>query len=198
MHAHSSERSSLPGSGSVVALRRRPARARWNEGPLGRSEILALQRTAGNRAVSEMLTLQRAWAPAVTASKTTLRTGPSSGQPKVGGSLPVGTRVVADRAQQQVERRMVGANVTWTRAATVAPPNWTIAQAANVRYIRAQKLGADKVYPDTTNRMPIAGRSGLDTERRWSDQIGDDTCIELSPPPAGAQTTHTASPNPSF
>jgi len=103
MRAHSSERSSLPGSGSVVALRQRSARARWNEGPLGRSEILALQRTAGNRAVSEMLTLQRAWAPAVTTAKTTLRTGPSTGQPKVGGSLPVGTRVVADRAQRQVE-----------------------------------------------------------------------------------------------
>jgi hypothetical protein len=110
----------------------------------------------------------------------------------------MGTRVVADRAQRQVERRMVGANVTWTRAVTMAPPNWTIAQAANVRYIRDRKLGADKVYPDTTNRMPIAGRSGLDTERRWSDQIGEYTWIELSPLGGGAQIIHTGGQYQSF
>lgn len=144
------------------------------------------------------LPVQRAWAPALTKGKTTLRTGPADGQPKLGNELPVGTELIVDRAQQVVETHLLRPNVVWTRAVNVAPGAWHMGLAGNVNYVRNARLGADTTYPKTNNRYQIPKRPGVRAERRWTEQLGEYDWIEASPRGANVEIIHTAAGFQSF
>jgi hypothetical protein len=194
-----SQRAVTPRAARVTGFRRDAADSRdappRRVGPgvpvLSGDDVLALQRTAGNRAVATLVSggraaataaVQRLWAPATTSEEATFRNAPRTGKAtEVGPPIAAGAEIVADRAQQQVENRRFRQDLTWTRAARVDAEHWNAALGAGAGFVLDRKLGPDKAYPDTSNRVVVPGRPGFQTERRWSDQIGEYTYVGPSP-----------------
>jgi hypothetical protein len=177
-------------------LTRHGGRAATGASQVG-AHLLRLQASAGNRAVTALLRkgvsvpVQRAWAPATTTAKTTLRTAAGGSEPKRGTTIRVGTRIVVDRGQQRTESRFLGANVRWMRAVDVRPSAWVAVAGDVVRYIRSAKVGADVSYPERDRSVQIPRRQ-LRPERRWSDQIGEYVWLESSPRGGNAELVQVA------
>ena len=141
------------------------------------TDILALQRGYGNRAVQRLVanegpqarrgasaaenihrtaadpgedgTIQRAFLPVATNNNAHLRNDGQWGQ-KIGAKIPANAEIVADRADQKNQTSMMGMRTTtWTKAVNRTGEQWTQANGAATTYVRNTRLGTDKTYPQT-------------------------------------------------
>jgi hypothetical protein len=169
-------------------------KAQADASTLSPADVLQLQRTLGNRAVSGLLrgtksTVQRVFQPATVNSKSHLRAnngGEVRPSQQIGRAIPTGAEVVIDPAQQKVQTRKIISNVTWTRAVDVTGGNWNPAtDPANGGFIRASKV-TPKVYPEAV-ALTIGSRGTFNLEKRWHVDVGEYIPFEDSIENGGTQ-----------
>jgi hypothetical protein len=148
--------------------------------------ILQIQRTVGNQAVLRMLgkrpeTIQRAFQPARTTSKTHLRSGPGAldVDTQIGRNIPSGTEIVVDQAQQQIQNRKIINNVTWTRAVDVTGAAWDPVNGPGLGgYVRNNKIRL-KDYNGLTNDVNVNGTVHQNKPVMWNPAVGEYTRVSL-------------------
>lgn len=166
---------------------------------LSSDNVIQLQRAIGNHAVAKLLgdnkpKIQRAFQPATVNSKSHLRAinaGNVVPGQQTGPAIPSGAEVVIDTAQQQVQKRKIISNVTWTRAVNVSGLNWDPALSpAQGGFIRSTKVNP-KVYPQATT-VNLSGRGTINNlQKEWRVDVGEYIAIEESIQNAGSQIVKT-------
>jgi hypothetical protein len=159
--------------------------------------VLQLQRTIGNQAVGQLLRrspvkIQRAFQPATVNGKSHLRANNGGnvvpGQ-QIGPAIPSGAEVVIDNAQQQVQKRKIISNVTWTRAVNVTGTNWDPALSPNQGGIIRSTKVTPKVYPQPVTVQLF--KRQLNLQKEWRVDVGEHIVIEESIQNAGSQIVKT-------
>jgi hypothetical protein len=154
---------------------------------LSPADVLQLQRTLGNRAVSNMLggkksKIQRVFQPATVNGKSHLRAnngGNVDHNQQIGRAIPTGAEVVIDPAQTKVQKRKIISDVTWVRAVDVTGANWDpAADPARGGFIRSTKVNA-KAYPENVP-LTIGSRGTFNLEKRWHANVGEYVVFENS------------------
>jgi hypothetical protein len=142
-------------------------------------EILALQRTAGNQAVAQVV--QRAFHPARVKKNAHLRPmagGVATVKTQTGRKLTAGDEIIVDTAQQFVERHTVRSNVTWVRAVDKKAVSWQKDDKDKGGYIRQASV-VPVTYPKPVT-LDVGRRGQFPSGVQWHEEVGEYIPFEAS------------------